>query len=130
MQWPLVQLSARDVSQATHAAPPVPQLERVGTKMQALPLQQPVRQVVEPQSVGWQMPFWHVPPEQTAPSGACGLEHWPVLGLQVPATWHWSKAVQTTGVPPEQTPAWHVAPCVQRLPLLQGLPSGAVMLEH
>ncbi|PYM17130.1 MAG: hypothetical protein DMD81_10205 [Candidatus Rokuibacteriota bacterium] len=26
-----------------------------------------------------------------------GFEHTPVAGLQVPARWHWSDAVQTTG---------------------------------
>src|SRR5437867_3916457 len=30
------------------------------------------------------------------PSGAFGFEHRPVVGSQMPATWHWSLAWQTT----------------------------------
>ncbi len=30
------------------------------------------------------------------PLGAFGFEHTPVPGLQTPATWHWSDAVQVT----------------------------------
>jgi hypothetical protein len=36
---------------------------------------------------------------QVVPSPADGLEQAPLVGLQVPATWHWSLAVQTTAVP-------------------------------
>ena len=42
-----------------------------------------------------QTPLWHLsvwvqalPSLQLAPSVAGGFEHWPVLGLHVPATWH------------------------------------------
>ena len=41
--------------------------------------------------------------------GRFGFEQMPVAGLQVPATWHWSVAVQTTGLPPAQVPAWQVS---------------------
>ena len=47
-----------------------------------------------------------------------GLLHAPVVGLQVPAAWHWSSAAQTTGVPLAQKPAWQASPCVQALPSL------------
>jgi hypothetical protein len=63
-------------------------------------------------------------------SGAGEPAHVPVAGLQVPATWHAPAAVQVTGLPAEHTPAWHESPCVQRLPSLQGVPSGAAGLEH
>jgi hypothetical protein len=33
---------------------------------------------------------------QGAPSGLAGLEHRPVAGLQMPASWHWSNAVQVS----------------------------------
>ena len=40
------------------------------------------------------------------------LEQTPVAGLHVPATWHWSEGVHTTGFAPVQTPTWHVSGCV------------------
>jgi hypothetical protein len=45
---------------------------------------------------------------QLVPLAAVGLEQVPVVGLQVPATWHSSLAVQTTGSDPAQVPAWQV----------------------
>jgi hypothetical protein len=57
-------------------------------------------------------PDWHESPLvhespslHALPSAFGGLEHAPVAGLHVPATWHWSDAVQLTGLPPVQTPA-------------------------
>ena len=41
---------------------------------------------------------------QVVPLVAVGFEQMPVAGLHVPAVWHWSLAVQTTGLP-VQTPA-------------------------
>jgi hypothetical protein len=58
-----------------------------------------------------------LPSLQDVPSGAAGLEQSPDPGLHVPATWHWSLAVQTTGVP-----GWHVPP-PQTSPIVQALPS-------
>src|SRR5205809_2877418 len=60
---------------------------------------------------------------QGAPSGLAGLLQVPVAGLQVPAVWHWSEAVHTTGFVPRQAPALQVSVCVQALPSLQGAPS-------
>src|SRR5437762_627013 len=48
----------------------------------------------------------------------------PVAGLQVPAAWHWSEAVHTTGFVPTQAPAWQVSVCVQALPSSQRAPWG------
>jgi hypothetical protein len=57
----------------------------------------------------------HTPPVQTSlvsqgfpslqlvPSGSVELEH-PLTGSHVPATWHWSLAVQVTGFAPVQAP--------------------------
>ena len=41
---------------------------------------------------------------QDVPSAAFGLEQVPVAGLHVPATWHWSLALHTTGFDPVQVP--------------------------
>ena len=45
-----------------------------------------------------------------------------MLGLQVPTEWHWSRAVQTTGLEPVQVPFWQLSVCVQALPSLQVIP--------
>jgi len=39
-------------------------------------------------------------------------------------------AVQVTGFPPVQMPAWQVSVCVQRLPSLQALPSDFAGFEQ
>ena len=41
---------------------------------------------------------------QDVPLGTTGFEQSPVAGLQVPAMWHWSEAVQTTGFAPTHVP--------------------------
>jgi hypothetical protein len=57
----------------------------------------------------WQDSVWvqAFPSLQLAPFAAAGFEHVPVLGLHVPATWHWSLAVHVTGLLPVQVPLWH-----------------------
>ena len=61
------------------------------------------------QAMPWglrQVPLWQVSPEpQTVPSALLGLEHIPVAGLQVPVSWHRSRALQETGLPPVHIPA-------------------------
>ena len=57
-------------------------------------------------------------------SSLAGLEQVPVAGLHVPASWHWSLAVQTTGFEPVHVPLWQVSVCVQALPSLQVVPFG------
>src|SRR5438874_2685954 len=64
------------------------------------------------------------------PFAFAGLEHTPVEGLQVPAVWHWSWAVQTTGLVPVQMPAWQESAWVQALPSLQGVPFDFAGLEQ
>src|SRR5204863_7633462 len=80
----------------------------------------------------WQVSVWvqALPSLHAVPLLAFGLEHWPVAVLQVPATWHWSEAVQTTGLPPVQSPLWQVSVCVQALPSLQAVPLVVGGLEH
>jgi hypothetical protein len=43
------------------------------------------------------------------PFALAGFEQMPVDVLQVPALWHWSEAVQTTGLAPVQVPLWQVS---------------------
>ena len=49
-------------------------------------------------------PVQALPSEQDVPLGFTGLEQAPVCGSHVPASWHWSEAVQVTAVPPVQMP--------------------------
>src|SRR5438094_3868589 len=58
------------------------------------------------------------------PFGFAGFEHTPVDGLHVPASWHWSCAPQTTGVPPVQLPASAHAGTVQAVRSSQLAPFG------
>jgi len=58
------------------------------------------------------------------------LEHTPVAGSQVPASWHCPSAEQTTGFAPTQAPAWQVSLCVQALPSVQVVPSGLLGFEQ
>lgn len=75
------------------------------------------------------VPTWQVsvcvqplPSSHVLPSGFAGLEQTPVAELQVPTSWHASEAVHTTGLPPVQTPAWHVSVFVQASPSLHAVP--------
>ena len=84
-----------------------------------------------------QLPPTHVslsvqasPSLQTVPSGAVGLEHWPLDGSQTPATWQASEAAQVTALLPVQLAATHESVCVQASPSLQVVPSGAAGFEH
>ncbi len=82
-------------------------------------------------------PAWQVsvcvqalPSSQALPSGFAGFEHEPVVGSQVPASWHESAAPQVTGFVPVQTPPWQLSVWVQALPSLQAAPSGFAVLEQ
>lgn len=84
-----------------------------------------------------QTPPWHwspvvqaLPSLQGVPRGASGFVHIPVFALQAPATWHWSVAGQTLGVPPTQEPATHLSPVVHESPSSHMVPSGAAWPEH
>src|SRR5437870_4675526 len=78
-----------------------------------------------------QMPAWQVsvrvqawPSSHRAPLSLAGLLQTPDAGSQVPAVWHWSAAVHTTGFAPTQAPAWQVSLCVHALASLQLVPLG------
>ena len=66
-----------------------------------------------------------LPSLHDVPFAAFGFEQTPVPVLQTPATWHWSRAVQTTGFEPVQVPDWHVSVCVHALESLQEVPFAA-----
>ena len=58
-----------------------------------------------------QTPDWHTSDSvqmfaslHAVPSAAAGVEQAPDVGSHAPAMWHWSLAVQTTGLLPEQAP--------------------------
>lgn len=80
----------------------------------------------------WQLSVWvqAFPSLHDVPSVLFGFEQVPVVGLQVPAAWHWSLAVQVTGLPPVQTPATQVSVCVQALPSLHDVPSTLLGFEQ
>src|SRR5438128_1184987 len=61
---------------------------------------------------------------QLVPLGLAGLLQVPVVGSQVPAVWHWSAAVHTTGLAPMQVAAPQVSLCVHALASLQLVPLG------
>src|SRR5262249_35727137 len=64
-------------------------------------------------------------------SQAIGVpEQVPVAGSHVPAVWHWSDAVQTTGFVPTQVPAWQESLWVQASPSVQAVPSSRTGFEH
>jgi hypothetical protein len=68
-----------------------------------------------------------LPSLQEVPAGAGGVLQVPLAGLQVPATWQASEAVQTVAVPPTQWPApsqWSAV--VQALPSSQVVVVGAL----
>src|SRR5881409_243065 len=84
-----------------------------------------------------QVPFSHVsvcvqalPSVQVVPFVVGVLEHTPVVVLQVPTSWHWSEAVQTTGLLPVHTPLWQVSVCGQALQSVHPVPFVLGVLEH
>jgi hypothetical protein len=79
------------------------------------------------QAPAWQVSVWvqALPSLHAVPLALLGLVQTPVAGLQVPALWHWSSALQVTGLPPLQAPAWQVSVWVQALPSLHAVPSAA-----
>ncbi|NOK18537.1 hypothetical protein, partial [Corallococcus carmarthensis] len=63
--------------------------------LQAVPAHVPVLLQTSPMVV-------ELPSLQALPAAFSGLEQVPLRGLQVPAAWHWSEAVQRMGLEPEQ----------------------------
>jgi hypothetical protein len=71
-----------------------------------------------------------LPSLHVLPLVGVGVEHSPVAGLQVPAVWHESPALQTTGFEPTHAPLLHKSVCVHALPSLHEVVLGATGLEH
>ena len=83
------------------------------------------------------VPAWHVslcvqalPSLHDEPFAFAGFEHVPVAVSHVPALWHWSLAVQLTGLLPAHVPAWHVSVCVHAFPSLHAAPFAFAGFEH
>jgi hypothetical protein len=83
------------------------------------------------------VPLWHeslcvhaFPSLHVVPLARAGFEQAPLVGLHVPTPWHWSLAVQTTGLLPVQTPLWHESLKVHALPSLQAVPFEAAGFVH
>jgi hypothetical protein len=92
-------------------------------------------QTTEPPAVQtalWQVSFksQRLPSLHVVPSGAAGFEQVPVVGLHVPATWHWSLGVHVTGLVPTHAPDSHAPPPKQRLPVPHELPLVTGTCEH
>ena len=86
---------------------------------------------VPTQTPCWQLSFCvqGLPSLQGALFSLGGEEHAPVAGSQVPATWHWSAAMQVLTLP-TQEPAWQVSCRVQGAPSSQEVLSAFAGLEH
>ena len=81
-------------------------------------------------------PAWHVSPLVQAlpslhavPLATGGFEQVPAAGSQVPAAWHWSRAVHTTAVP-AQVPARQLSPVVHALASEHPVPSATSGFEQ
>src|SRR5215813_6622883 len=87
---------------------------------------------VATQAPAWQVSDWvqALPSLQALPLALSGLEQMPLAGSQTPASWHWSRAEQTTGFVPTQAPASQVSDWVQALPSVQALPVALSGLEQ
>src|SRR2546428_345644 len=82
-------------------------------------------------------PLWQVsvcvhalPSLHAEPLALAGFEQVPVPVSRVPATWHWSEAVQTTGLLPVHAPLWQVSLCVHALPSVHADPSALLGFEQ
>ena len=67
---------------------------------------------------------------QAEPLGLAGLEQMPDEVSHVPATWHWSDAVHTTGLEPTQLPDWQLSVSVHALLSLHEEPSATLAVLH
>jgi hypothetical protein len=78
----------------------------------------------------WQLsPTVHrLPSSQGVPLSLDGLVQVPVIGLQVPAVWHWFGIGQVTGLVPLQVVPMQTSVRVQRLPSLQARPLRAAQV--
>src|SRR5437879_1229010 len=67
------------------------------------------------QAPAWQVSVWvqASPSVQALPFALSGLEQLSPARSRAPASWHWSRAAQTTGLAPMQAPAWQVSVWVQ-----------------
>ena len=81
------------------------------------------------------VPIWQLsatvhmlPSSQDVPFGFAGLVQVPVVGLQVPAVWHWLGVGQVTGLVPVHVVPMQTSVRVQRSPSLQARPLRAAQV--
>lgn len=98
-----------DVSSTPPLPPPAPELEEA-----------PLEVLLD---AGSHVPALHTPPAHGESSGFAGFEQAPVAASQLPASWHSSLALQTTGAPASQSPALHVSVIVHLSPSSHAAPS-------
>jgi hypothetical protein len=84
-----------------------------------------------------QTPLLHLsPPVHALPSlhgvlsALAGFEQTPLVGSQLPASWHWSLALHVTGFVPVQAPPWQVSVLVQSEPSTHVVPFCFDGFEH
>ncbi|HXU04619.1 MAG TPA: hypothetical protein VN903_26840 [Polyangia bacterium] len=65
-----------------------------------------------------------LPSLHDVPFALAGFEQAPVCMLHVPASWHWSCALQVIGFDPTHAPPWQVSVCVHGLASLHAVPLG------
>src|SRR6516162_1698194 len=70
-----------------------------------------------------------LPSSQPVPSATAWFVQAPETGSHDPARWHWSGCGQFTSAPAHE-PDRHLSACVQALPSLQVVPSGAAGFVH
>jgi len=70
------------------------------------------------------------PSSHLVPSAFGGFVQAPVVGSQIPTSWHWSCAAQTTGDEPSQMPDWQVSVWEHASPSSQVVPSDFVGFEQ
>jgi hypothetical protein len=134
---------ARQVSVCVHALPSLQAVPSMAFEYEQVPfagLQVPTWHITAAQTTGLvpvQVPLWQVsvcvhalPSLQAVPPGALGFEQVPVVELHAPAMWHWSSAVQTTGLPPWQVPVRQVEFRMHRSEFVQEVPSAASGFEQ
>lgn len=134
--WHVPDTQAARPFAAAQTFPQVPQfvivVRDVSQPFVALPSQLPYPPVHtnKVQTPDWQVALAAFGSEHGVLLGLIGLEQAPVDESHVPTSWHWSSAVQETGLPPIHAPFWQVSVWVQALPSLQAVPFAFAGLEH
>src|SRR5438093_456925 len=84
------------------------------------------------QAPAWQVWLWvqASPPLPVVPFGFRGLEQVQIAGSRTPASWHCSRAAQTTGFDPSPASLRDALPILQASPSVQAVPFALAGLEQ